>query len=164
MDVWIVTTGGTFDKIYFDAKSRFEIGDSMVPALLGEAGVTFDYEVVEALRKDSLEIEDADRAEIARCIAGLPPGPVVVIHGTDTMAETAQWLARDADRTIVLTGAMQPARMRRTDAPFNLAFAIACARLLPGGVHVAIQGQLFAAGTVRKNREAGRFERLPNAE
>jgi L-asparaginase len=76
------------------------------------------------------------------------------------MAQTAQALRPLADRTIVLTGAMQPARMRRTDAIFNIGFAWAAAQLLPPGVYIAMNGEVFEAGAVRKNLEAQKFERI----
>ena len=79
--------------------------------------------------------------------------------GTDTMADTAAVLSGLKDKTIVLTGAMQPARMRRTDAVFNVGFAWAAVQLLPPGVYIAMNGEVFEAGAVRKNLKAQRFER-----
>jgi L-asparaginase len=161
MSLAVVTTGGTFDKVYFDAKSRYEVGEPMVPRLLEDARVSVDWRVVEFSRKDSLELTETDRAALRRCIAELPERRVVVIHGTDTMTETAMALAGLAQRTVVLTGALQPARMRDSDAAFNLGAATALALTLPEGVYVSMQGRVFAAGTVRKNPATGQFEPLP---
>lgn len=157
--IHIFTTGGTIDKVYFDANSEFSIGDSLVPELLAESGISGGYRINELARKDSLEMTDDDRAAIHQAVLACTSDRILITHGTDTMAETAQALATVKDRTIVLVGAMQPARMRRTDAPFNLGFAWAAVQLLPPGVYIAMNGEVFEAGAVRKNRLAGRFER-----
>lgn len=157
--IQILTTGGTIDKVYFDANSTFETGDSLLPELLREANIQDGYEIRELMRKDSLELTDDDRATILAAVRASEPERIVITHGTDTMAQTAQVLKVLTDRTIVLTGAMQPARMRRTDAVFNIGFAWAAAQLLPPGVYIAMNGEVFEAGAVRKNLEAQKFER-----
>jgi L-asparaginase len=74
------------------------------------------------------------------------------------MVETAKTLAGIAGKTIVLTGSMQPARFRNTDAVFNVGFALGVVQVLPPGVYLAINGRVFDAAHVRKNRERQRFE------
>ncbi|GGC64179.1 asparaginase domain-containing protein [Marinobacter halophilus] len=162
--IQILTTGGTIDKVYFDANSRFEIGESLLPELLREANVHEGYEIRELMRKDSLELTDQDREKILEAAKASEHKRVLITHGTDTMAQTAQALKPLTDRTIVLTGAMQPARMRRTDAIFNIGFAWAAAQLLPPGVYIAMNGEVFEAGAVRKNLEAQKFERIPEPD
>lgn len=157
--IHVFTTGGTIDKIYHDANSEFAVGDSLLPELLDEARVTLPWRVTGLLRKDSLELTDEDRQLIWEAVAACPEGQVIITHGTDTMAQTAAVLAGIPGKTIVLFGAMQPARMRRSDAVFNLGFAVAAVGLLPPGVYVAMNGEVFEAGRVRKNLKAGRFER-----
>ncbi len=158
MTIQIFTTGGTFDKLYYDALSDFQIGDSMVPLLLEEAQVRFSYQVDSLLKKDSLELDDADRALIRERVTACPARQILITHGTDTMTRTATVLAGIPGKVIVLTGAMQPARMRQSDAAFNLGLAIAALQLQPEGVYIAMSGQIFPAATVRKNRAAGCFE------
>jgi L-asparaginase len=75
------------------------------------------------------------------------------------MPQTAEALKGITGKTVVLFGAMQPARMRRSDAVFNLGFAWAVVNLLPEGVYIAMNGEVFEAGSVRKNLQAKRFER-----
>ena len=96
--ILVVTTGGTIDKVYFDAKSEFEVGRSMVGDLLREAHVHAPFETLEVLRKDSLDLTDADREAIRDAIAAAPNTRVVVTHGTDTMTQTAAVLRRIAAR------------------------------------------------------------------
>lgn len=158
MKIRLFTTGGTFDKIYFDALSEFSIGDPMVPELLEEARVDFEWELEPLLRKDSLEMDDADRALVRERVAACEERLVLITHGTDTMTQTAEVLRRIPGKVIVLTGAMQPARMRQSDAPFNLGLAIGALQCLSEGVYLAMSGRIFEAGAVKKNREAGRFE------
>ncbi len=161
MHIQLFTTGGTFDKVYSDALSEFSIGAPMAPQLLEEAAVGFAFSVQELLRKDSLDIDDADRALIHQAVLACPHPHILITHGTDTMTRTAEVLADIPGKVIVLTGAMQPARMRDSDAPFNLGVAVGALQCLDAGVYIAMNGQLFEAGQVQKNRAAGRFEPTP---
>ncbi len=156
--ILVLTTGGTIDKNYFDALSEYQIVESGIPALLKEARVALPFRIEEACRKDSLELTAADRAEIARRAADAPEFRIIVTHGTDTMAETAKVLAAAMPgKTVVLTGALSPARFAETDAPFNLGMAFATAQVAPPGVYIAMSGQVFDGLKVRKDRAAGMF-------
>ena len=158
MAILVLTTGGTIDKVYFDASSDYEVGEPTVPQLFREAGVTLAWRLESLFRKDSLEFTDADRAAVRHACATAPEAQILITHGTDTMAETAAVLLDVPDKTIVLTGALAPARFRVTDAIFNLGLALGAVQSKPPGVWLAMNGTLFAAGKVRKNRAAGRFE------
>lgn len=160
MFIRFITTGGTIDKIYYDALSRFEVGESQVKHILGEGLVQFDYDAVALLHKDSLEMTDADRAMVRDYIAKDDASLYVVTHGTDTMPEMADALVGLPGKTIVLTGALTPARFRSTDAVFNVGLAVAAVQVAEPGVYIAMNGQVFAAGKVRKNRDENRFEAL----
>ncbi|MFM6930744.1 MAG: asparaginase domain-containing protein [Novosphingobium sp.] len=156
--ILVLTTGGTIDKAYFDALSEYQIVDSGIPALLKEARVAVPFRMVELMRKDSLELTDADRALIASAAKEAPETLIVVTHGTDTMTETAKVLAEAVPgKTVVLTGALSPARFAETDAPFNLGMAFAAAQTASPGVWIAMSGQVFDGLKVRKDREAGKF-------
>ena len=158
MDLKIFCTGGTFDKIYFDALSDYQIGEPQIEWIMTQANVDFDYAIDSILKKDSLEISEQDRAEIVTAVTADNCERIIITHGTDTMPETATALQGLTDKTIVLVGAMQPALFRDSDALFNSGFAVAAARLLPVGVYIAMNGQIFNADQVQKNREAGLFE------
>ena len=155
----IVTTGGTIDKVYFDAASEFSVGDSVVADLLRQAHVEQPYEVVEVLRKDSLDITPEDRELVRETISAREEHRVIVTHGTDTMTATAQVLQSLVEKTIVLTGALAPARFAQSDATFNVGMAFAAAETLPPGVYIVMNGQVFEAGAVRKDRDQNRFVR-----
>jgi len=160
MKIKFITTGGTIDKIYFDRKSEFQIGDPQVIEVLKDANVTFEYEVVTLLRKDSLDMTDDDRRLIYKTVESDPDRHIVLTHGTDTMIRTAGMLQNISGKIIVLTGAMQPAKFRLTDAIFNIACAITAVQILPDGVYVAMNGQIFDPDKARKNVTQNRFEIL----
>ncbi|MXO70800.1 asparaginase domain-containing protein [Alteraurantiacibacter buctensis] len=156
--ILVLTTGGTIDKNYFDALSEYQITDSGIPALLGEARVALPFRVVELMRKDSLELTEADRLLVAAAAREAPESRIVITHGTDTMTETARVLAAEVPgKTIVLTGALSPARFAETDAPFNLGMAFATAQVAPPGVWIAMSGEVFDGLKVKKDRAAGKF-------
>ena len=155
--IFVVTTGGTIDKIYFDALSQYQIGESVVHRLLEIGRVSYPFRIVEALRKDSLDLTESDRELIRAKVIEVPTTRVVITHGTDTMTETARVLASVPDKTIVFTGALAPARFSESDATFNLGMAFATAQVAPPGVYITINGQVFHANEVRKDRAAGRF-------
>lgn len=158
--ILVVTTGGTIDKVYFDARSHYEVGESVVDDVLRQARVRHPWTLLPVLRKDSLELDDADRAAIRAAIEAQPAHRVVVTHGTDTMTATARVLADLPGRTIVLTGSLAPARFAETDAIFNVGMAFAAAQTLPEGVYIAMNGQVFPAAAVRKDPQRNEFVRV----
>ncbi|CAM3352786.1 asparaginase domain-containing protein [Rhodothermus bifroesti] len=160
MDVKIFTTGGTIDKVYFDAQSVYEVGDPQIVDILHEANVTLTWDLETLFRKDSLELTDEDRAFIVEKVRQEPCARILITHGTDTMIETARALQGIRDKTIVLVGSLSPARFKRSDAEFNIGFALAAVQTLPPGVYIAMNGRIFTPERVRKNREANRFEAI----
>ncbi|HWV98718.1 MAG TPA: asparaginase domain-containing protein [Candidatus Acidoferrum sp.] len=160
MRIKFFTTGGTIDKVYFDAKSEFEVGPPQVREVLQEASVAFEYEIESILRKDSLDLTEEDRQLVRRRVEGESCRWIVITHGTDTMVQTAQALAGIPDKTIVLTGSMQPARFRSTDAVFNIGSAIGAVQSLPPGVYIAMNGRIFDPRRTRKNLEKNCFEEV----
>jgi L-asparaginase len=156
----VFTTGGTIDKLYFDEKSEFEIGDPLVGELLREAEVTIPFAVEALMRKDSLVMTDADRASIRERVEATTERRIVITHGTDTMSDTARALAGIDGKVIVLTGALHPARFQHSDAEFNVGMAIAAVQSCPEGVWVVMNGRVFDGLKVRKNRDLNRFEEI----
>lgn len=153
----IFTTGGTIDKVYFDALSEYQIGPTALPDILAENHVFAAHRVTGLMRKDSLDLTDADRALIWGAVAASGSAQILVTHGTDTMVTTARLLSDIAGKTIVLTGAMQPASLRSSDAEFNIGFALAAVQTLPAGVYIAMNGQIFDPHKAVKDRAGNRF-------
>lgn len=153
----IFTTGGTIDKIYFDALSEFQIGPTTLSQIMADNGVNAPHRVTELLRKDSLDMDDADRQLIYDAVAASDATRILITHGTDTMVQTGRLLSQISGKTIVMTGAMQPFRVRGSDAEFNVGFALAAAQTLPAGVYVAMNGQIFDPLKAEKDRAGSRF-------
>lgn len=158
MKLKVFATGGTIDKVYFDAKSEYQVGAPGVSEIFRIGGVTAPIEVESILKKDSLELTDADRALIREKILTSPYSHILITHGTDTMTVTAAALQGIPEKVIVLTGAMQPASFRESDAIFNVGFALGALQALAPGVHIAMNGQIFNPLKIKKNIQLNRFE------
>ena len=156
----IITTGGTIDKIYFDDKSDYQIGEPQISQILHAMHVAFEFEVSSLMRKDSLHMEDKDRQLILDVVSASKIRHILITHGTDSMVETATVLQNVPDKTIVLTGALNPARFRDSDAIFNIGCAVGAAQTLPPGVYIAMNGKVWDPAHVRKNRFENRFESM----
>jgi len=154
----ILTTGGTIDKIYYDDKSDYKIGEPEIGRILEAMNVAFRWEVRALLRKDSLHMTDDDRALIRAAVLASEDRHHLITHGTDTMTDTAAVLQDVGERVIVMTGALHPARFIDSDAVFNIGCAIGAVQSLPPGVWIVMNGRVWDPVHVRKNRSANRFE------
>ncbi len=156
--VEILCCGGTIDKIYFDAKSSYQIGDPAAAEILTRARVALPP-ITSIIKKDSLEMDDEDRATVVKAVRESAASRLIICHGTDTMTKTAQVLDVAAlEKTVVFVGAFLPAVFRDSDADFNLGFALAAATTLPAGAYIAMNGKILPAASAQKNVAAGRFE------
>lgn len=160
--VRLIATGGTFDKHYDELRGHLTFGTSHLAAALQRARVTLQVVLEQLPLMDSLDMQDVDRQRILDASRRSTETSIVIVHGTDTMVETAELLdAAALSKTIVLTGAMIPYEIANSDALFNLGFACGIAQSLPAGVYVAMNGQYFEANRVHKNRQKGIFEAVP---
>ncbi|MGD8383889.1 MAG: asparaginase domain-containing protein [Lysobacterales bacterium] len=157
-ELLIVTTGGTIDKIYFDDLSDYQIGEPQIGQILRQLQVGFEFTVKPLMRKDSLDMSETDRRLIKSYIAASDHSHVLVTHGTDTMIRTSLLLDEIKDKVIVLTGALNPARFRDSDAVFNIGCAVGAVQTLPAGAWIAMNGCVWNPHKVQKNREKNRFE------
>ncbi len=161
MSLRIIATGGTFDKHYNELNGTLGFADSHMPAVLARTRMTIPVELEILPLLDSLDMQDADRERVRASCSAAQEKAIVIVHGTDTMQATAAVLGTAAlGKTIVFTGAMIPYSISNSDALFKLGFASAAAQLLPPGVYVAMNGQVFAWDNVTKNRAAGVFQPL----
>lgn len=159
MTLHIIAAGGTFDKHYDEIAGQLTFSDSHLPHAIRRARITTPATLETLPLLDSLDMQEGDRQRILDACRAAAEKAIVIIHGTDTMPETARVLGPAAlDKTIVLTGAMVPYEIADSDALFNFGFAAGVAQTLPAGVYVAMNGQVFAWDRVRKNRSAGVFE------
>lgn len=157
----ILNTGGTFNKRYDPIRGELFVprDNDAVESVVRTFAVTLPIQGL--IYKDSLEMDDADRAALCEAIASSPAKVIVVVHGTDTIDKSA--LAVEAMRcgkTVVFTGAMVPFSIDPVEATANLAMAIGYARNAHSGVHIVMQGITGTYERVIKNRELGKFEHV----
>lgn len=165
MDIRIIVTGGTLDKLYNELDGSLVFRETHLNDMLGTARCRLCTDIERIMLKDSLEIDDDDRKKILDACLSSKKSRIVVTHGTDTMVETAKVLGKNIkDKTIVLTGAMIPFSFGRSDSLFNLGCAIASAQTLPKGVYIAMNGRIFFWDNVMKDKKAGEFKVLNNTK
>jgi L-asparaginase len=161
MSVRVFVTGGTFDKEYVELSGRLYFRNTHVDEMLRRGRCGLDVDVETLMMVDSLEMTGTQRALIVRACVECSEDQIVITHGTDTMVETAREIAEGVEgKTVVLTGAMVPYAFGSSDGLFNLGSALSFVQALPVGVYIAMNGKSFPWDDVRKNREAGVFERL----
>jgi L-asparaginase len=158
MKIKIYTVGGTIDKIYFDRKSAYEVGEPKIGEILKEANVNLEYDISSILHKDSLNMTDEDRQLIFDKIASDEHCHILLTHGTDTMIQTAKKLKTIPDKVIVLTGAISPAVFKYSDAAFNIGCAVAAVQVLAPGAYIAMNGRILDPDLIKKNLEKNWFE------
>jgi L-asparaginase len=164
-EIFVLVTGGTIDKVYFDAIGSYKYDKSTIPDILKKALTSRPFRLVELMLKDSLDLDSHDRDRIMFAVEAAQTSRVVVTHGTDTMVQTASELAaRKLDKTIVFTGAFTPARFTDSDGSFNLGMAFAAAQIAPPGVYIAMNGSIFPADNVVKDRARGTFRIVDSAK
>lgn len=161
MSIRIFVTGGTFDKEYNELTGQLYFNDTHLSEMLVLGRSRLDVDVRTLMMVDSLDMTDMDRTLIVDHCMKCETDKIVITHGTDTMSVTAEILAAKInDKTIVLTGAMIPYKFGSSDGLFNLGSALAFVQTLPSGVYVAMNGKIFKAGNVRKNKQTGEFEAI----
>ncbi len=137
--------GGTIDKDYPQGENHhgyeFKIADPVVGDILKKVKVSFDYEIMEVLRKDSLDLTDYDRKKLYKAIENIKNDKIIITHGTDTIYQTAKILSDLTGKVIILTGAMLPEKFSDSDAMFNVGVAVGAVNLLSNGVYIALDGQ-----------------------
>lgn len=164
MEVRILATGGTFDKEYDEIRGQLFFKESHLSEILKLGRCRLHVEVQTVMLVDSLDMTEQDRQTIVDHCRNVSEERIVVTHGTDTMVETARRLASDVrGKTIVLTGAMIPFAFGSSDGLFNIGGALTAVQILPSGVYIVMNGQVFPWYRARKNRTTGIFELIPEA-
>lgn len=165
MNIRIIVTGGTFDKVYSELDGTLSFNKTHVPEMLSLGHCHLDVSIDTIMMVDSLSMTDGDRQRILACCRTAQEQRIVITHGTDTMTETARFLAHCCgDKTVVLTGAMIPYRFGSSDGLFNLGSALAFAQVLPAGVYIAMNGRSFTWDNVMKDKQRGVFQELRSIE
>jgi len=159
MAITIFVTGGTFDKEYNEITGELFFKDTHIREILELGRAQLDVKIKKLMLVDSLNMTNEDRGVVLENCVSTKDKKIVITHGTDTMTETAKFIAREKlKKTIVLTGAMIPYKFGSSDGLFNLGSAFAFAQILPAGVFVAMNGRFFDWDKVVKNKNSGKFE------
>lgn len=159
-DLLVLSTGGTIDKIYFDAKSAYQVGDAVAGHILETMNAAYSVRYIEVCKKDSLEVTTEDRDTLKRYIDQSDSKTILVTHGTDTMVDTARFIGDYSDKVIVFTGAMQPAIFKETDGIFNIGTALGILSCASPGVYIAMNGRAFNPKNTVKNYQTRMFEEI----
>ena len=158
MSIRIFVTGGTFDKEYDELTGELFFKKTHLREMLELGRSKIDFNISTLMMKDSLEMDDNDRAFIVDNCSKATENSIIITHGTDTMVRTAKLIAKqEMDKTIILTGAMIPYKFGSSDGLFNLGAAIGYVQSLSKGVYVSMNGKCFNHNKVEKNKETGEF-------
>ncbi len=161
MTIRILITGGTFDKEYNMITGKLYFKDTHLPEIFEIGRCNLDIKIRNLMMIDSLEMTASDRELILHNCRDAGEDHIIITHGTDTMAETAQLIAdHQLEKVIVFTGAMIPYKFGASDAFFNLGSALAYVQCLPVGSYLCMHGRYFPAYNVKKNKDTGFFEAI----
>jgi L-asparaginase len=157
--ICLIVTGGTFDKEYDELKGELSFRTSRIQQLLELGRCRLPIRIEPLFLMDSLQMTSLHREQLLTACRNAPEQHILITHGTDTMSETALYLQHHLPRKrIVLTGAMIPIAFGSSDGLFNLGAALAFLQTSLPGTWIAMNGRIFAADKVRKNRVTGTFE------
>ena len=160
MKITFIQTGGTIDKDYPKTTGgwAFEFGEPATRRILEKLNPSFEYEILTACQKDSLEITDEDRTELTQLIQQCSSEKIIITHGTDTMIETANFISqKNIIKVIILTGAMRPEQFSNSDAPINIGGAITASQILENGVYLTMHGIIKSSEEIKRDVNTGKF-------
>ena len=159
MKIVFLQTGGTIDKDYPRLRGgyAFEITEPAVERVLEKVRPSFEYEIIQVLKKDSSDMTDDDREKILSACLETELDKIVITHGTDTMLDTARKLSSIEEKTIVITGAMRPELFANSDASFNIGTAIGAISVLDRGVYIAMNGRVIRWDSCQRDEKTGQF-------
>ena len=161
MPIQIFITGGTFDKEYNEITGKLYFKGTHLKEMLSMGRSQLDVQITTLMMIDSLDMTNDDRYIILESCKNCLLDKIIITHGTDTMIDTAKFLAKDnIDKTIVFTGAMIPIDFGSSDGLFNLGSAMGFVQSLESGIYIAMNGRCFNYDKVRKNTKTGIFESL----
>ncbi len=161
MNIKVLITGGTIDKVYQELSGELAFAESHIVKMLNRGRSMVDTLSEVLFLKDSLEMTDLDRQLILDKCQSCQEKNILITHGTDSMVETANYLDKHLkDKTVVLFGSMVPYSIDCSDALFNLGVALSAVQLQDFGVYIAMNGCVFEAGQVKKDKDLGIFTHL----
>jgi len=156
----ILNSGGTFNKRYNMLNGELEVpfDNKAIESILNSLEST--YNLAGVVYKDSLEMTLDDRKMITNIILESNEESFIIVHGTDTMELTAEFLDEIFDnKVIILTGAMKPYEIDKVEASLNLGMAIGFLKANQvKGVYICMSGHIEKWDMIKKNKDIGKFE------
>ena len=156
----ILNCGGTFNKAYNPLNGELEVpyNNDAIQTIL--QGFESKYDLAGVVYKDSLDMTLDDRKMLANIIMESKDDVFVIVHGTDTISETAEFLSGIFDdRAIVLVGAMKPFEIDNIEASVNLGMAIGFANGVEDYyVYICMNGFVEPWNKIKKNTKFGKFQ------
>ena len=165
--ICIISTGGTIEKTYDELEGVLENRVAVLDVMLASLTLThLDIVRVPLMNKDSLDMSEGDHSLIARTAGAMAEAHdgVIVVHGTDRLTVSGDRMVAllgTPHVPIVLTGAMRPFELRRSDAMQNLTSALMAVQLLEAGVWVVMHSTALRFPGVMKDVTKGTFVRVP---
>ena len=159
MKILFIQTGGTIDKDYPKQSKgyAFEITEPAVKRILEKINPSFEYEIISLVKKDSMDLNVKDKKKIFEECEKAKTDKIIITHGTDTMIETAKFLAEVKNKTIILTGAFKPEKFTNSDADFNVGVAVGALNVLGYGIYISMNGRVYKYNEVIREKETGKF-------
>jgi len=156
----ILNSGGTFNKRYNPISGALEVPYDNAAIERIMLDVNGAYNLAGVVYKDSLDMDIEDRKMLANIIFESKDDKFIIVHGTDTMDVTAEFLSEVFDdRKIILTGAMKPLEIDNIEASFNLGMAIGFLNAkVENGIYICMNGLIEPWDKMIKNRNIGKFE------
>jgi L-asparaginase len=159
--ILIISTGGTFNKVYDPIAGDLVIDDTSHAVKEIASKWLCRFELLNIIGKDSLAMTNQDRLELLSIVTQTEHEKIIVIHGTDTMHVTAEYLADvEIEKKIILTGAMVPYSIDPVEATANLSSALGYMQLLQdNGVYTVMNGLFGLHEKIIKEKSKGKFIR-----
>jgi L-asparaginase len=157
--ILLISTGGTFNKVYDPLNGRLIIDKTSSAVKEIASRWLCEFDLVNIIGKDSLEMDDHDRFELLTLISRSEYKKIIIIHGTDTMTVTAEYLAEaGVDKQLILTGAMVPYHIDPVEATANLSSSFGYIQTLdPNGIYIVMNGIFGSYEKIKKDRKKGKF-------
>jgi L-asparaginase len=164
LKILFINTGGTFNKIYNKISGKLVVpkSDEVLKKVLNSTGGNFETEIIGTIYKDSLEMTEEDREKIFDILLESDTKNVVIIHGTDTIKETAEYLSdKIFGKRVILVGAMKPILFDSVDGSLNLGVALGFLQNEPfEGIYISMSGLVSSFDKIEKDRKAGFFKSI----
>ena len=160
MKITVLNTGGTFNKRYNPIIGLLEVpSDNIALEKIVKSCFNVEFDIRTIISKDSLDFTQKDREIILENIKNSTSDKIIIIHGTDTVDLTAQFIdGKIEDKKVVFTGAMIPMSIDEVEATMNFSQAIGFLNApIQNGIYLSMHGSVIEHSKLKKVRSLGQF-------